>query len=702
MRALAVLLALAVLGGPAAWALQPEPDGRVCVENVVECWPDAPLGWLSEMLFGLVTNHTNNAWHPQQDGLFEVTRSVQKAVGGPGMAMMEADSIGLTVGGAQDVGNFRSNIENGYLPQATDITPEGLFSEYYFDTVEEPCDGLFCPSYSKAVTPDPLSNRYEVWLSVGLNSGLQVEDFERPDLDLVVVLDVSGSMSSSLDEYHYDGSGRAEFGSMTKMEAANRAVAGLTDNLGPDDRLGIVLFDDQTHVARPLLPMEGVDRKTLKENIMGIHPAGGTNMEGGMRAGTAQFFGGVPGWGQACGSSGEWCADSLDQIRCHCPEGHGCVAAEGWCLDSPENLTCVCTDPQGCPDAIHWCIRPGPWPADGRADRIIFLTDAMPNIGDTSEYGLLGMVKGNAADDIHTTFVGIGVDFNTELVDAITKVRGANYHSVHSPDEFNQRMVEEFDFMVTPLVYDLELTLESESWKIAGVYGSPDADEATGTLMSVNTLFPSNKTDGETRGGLVLMRLDGSCPGLGAEKQLREVLEVASACEFEDSCVADGMVGGCMEPINLTVSYVTGGESHVGVTSVEIFRDVDEAMSVAMAQFDKHREGGPGDGIYDNDGIRKGVLLSRYAELMQGWIVFQRAQAGGIYLHDPEDRLWPQPEWPQLGHWERASLGLAVSPPYGSMIERFGAHFAAEAAALGDPELEREAAILDGLAALGG
>ena len=48
-------------------------------------------------------------------------------------------------------------------------------------------------------------------------------------------------------------------------------------------------------------------------------------------------------------------------------------------------------------------------------NRIIFLTDAMPNIGDISSSGLLGMTEDNADSRIHTTFIGIGLDFNGRI-----------------------------------------------------------------------------------------------------------------------------------------------------------------------------------------------------------------------------------------------------------------------------------------------
>lgn len=48
--------------------------------------------------------------------------------------VVSKESIGLAVGGAKGIENFRKNIENNYLPLPTDITYEGLFYEYFFET----------------------------------------------------------------------------------------------------------------------------------------------------------------------------------------------------------------------------------------------------------------------------------------------------------------------------------------------------------------------------------------------------------------------------------------------------------------------------------------------------------------------------------------------------------------------------------------
>jgi ubiquitin len=53
------------------------------------------------------------------------------------MVLRLRGSIGVTVGGAQDIGNFRENILNGHLPLPSSLTVEGIFSEYYFDTGDD-------------------------------------------------------------------------------------------------------------------------------------------------------------------------------------------------------------------------------------------------------------------------------------------------------------------------------------------------------------------------------------------------------------------------------------------------------------------------------------------------------------------------------------------------------------------------------------
>ena len=520
--------------------------------------------------------------------------------------------LGMATGGAKDVTSFRDNVAEGYAPSPEALSVEGLFYDYYFETGEdrESEDALFYPTYSAAVSSDPLSGGTEQYLSVGLNSTLSTADFERKRLDLVVVLDVSGSMSSAFDEYYYDRHGvRREVdepGEGTKMGAAREALVALTRHLESDDRFGVVLYNNRAHTAKPLREVGRTDMDAIREHVRALEAGGGTDMSAGFR------------------------------------EAHELLAGES----------------DGGKDGDEGDANP-----TELERRIVFMTDAMPNLGETGEEGLVDLVGDAAADGIYTTFVGMGLDTNAELIDALSSTRGANHYFVHSAAEFERRLGEEFEYMVTPLVFDLSLDLVADGYEIEAVYGSPNADAATGEVMHVSTLFPSPTREGETRGGVVLLKLrkSGSDPRQpGSDPRL----ELVASWEERDG---------------------TEGRDAVAVT----FPD-DEPDA------------------FENTGVRKAVLLARYADLLRDW-------AAAVRSHESEARDEPPREKPdddadekvddwepmdsprELGEWEQESVPLVVPEEYADLFSAFREHLAAEAVAIGDADLERELDLLDDL-----
>jgi len=506
-------------------------------------------------------------------------------VGGSGGSVkspsVKPKSIGFSTGGAKDIDNFRENLKAEYLPLPESVTYEGLFYDYYFDLFAAgECKELFCPVYAKALSPDPFSGENEHYLSVGLDSG--ITDFKRPPINLVVVLDYSGSMGSNFNKYYYDGNGnRMHTDDMrSKMALANEAIVNITRHLGPDDRFGLVLYDNYAFVDIPIEPMKNFKRPALEKALLTTYPKGGTNMEAGITLGVEQFN------------------KALLNDRAY------------------EN-------------------------------RIIFITDAMPNRGATSESGLLGLGKKAAEKGIYTTFVGVGVDFNTQLVEAITKMQGANYYFIQSKEDFEKRMNAEFDFMVTPLVFDLNLFVESHGFEIETVYGSPEADLANGQLMQVKTLFPSAKSENAVKGGVVLLKL----------KKLSDSKD---------------------KELVLRVSY----KDRKGKTYFSHKR-------VALQETMPH---------YDSSGIRKAVLLSRYAGLLKNWMIDQRQQCNRI--PGPYD-YWrqgiPLPMY-RLGRWERRSCQIMPSEGYAKIFSYFEKYFEVEKGIIGDETLQQEVEILKELA----
>jgi len=509
----------------------------------------------------------------------------------PAPMTMKSKKIGLAVGGAKDTDNFIENIKRGYLPKIDALTYEGTYYQHYFDTgLRGECTSLFCPSYAKAVTRDIYTGDKYYYLSVGLNSGIDERDFKRKDLNLVVVLDISGSMGSQFDRYYYDKKKRSRSDSKSKIQIANESIVAMLEHLKADDRLGVVLFDNNAYPVKPLRKVAYTDMKAIKKHILALRDRGGTNWSAGYRAGLKYF----------------------DRIK-----------------------------------------------KKGYENRIIFITDAMPNSGELNKDRLFGMAKKASKRGIHTTFIGVGVDFNANLVEYVSKTKGANYYSVHSSKEFKKRMDKEFDYMVTPLVYDLELKLASRGYKIDAVYGSPQAALATGSIMKVNTLFPSASDGRRSKGGIILLRLKKT---------------------------------GNAEDIRLSVSYKdTRGKKYHNSQKVNFSRQrlLEE------------------NGYYDNKGIRKAILLAEYVTLMKNWIIDARAGCNDKveYLYQPPIRIMQRcmiyppvrPIYKKLKTWERRSCKLQVSQGYQKIFSLFRRHYTYEMKQLRDKSLNKELKVLNRL-----
>lgn len=496
--------------------------------------------------------------------------------------------LGFSTGGAKDINNFRENIKEGYFPISTDITYNGIFYDYTFDTSREQIENtedLFYPTYSCAKDKDPVSGEEEYYLSVGLNSNIKESDFKRKKLNLTILLDISGSMSSSFDKYYYDNLGETTLeDNKSKMQIANEAVNILIDRLEPEDRFGMVLFDDRAYLAKPMNLVSKTDMESIKGHILEIIAQGGTNFSSGYKKATELY-------------------NSFKTLN-----------------------------------------------SDEYENRIIVLTDAMPNYGTTTDEGLLSMVEENANNGIYTTFIGVGVDFNTELVNLIGSVRGANYYSVHNSEEFKTRMGEQFEYMVTPLVFDLNLKFDSESFEIEKVYGSDKEDALDGNLMEINTLFPSPTTDtGEVKGGITVLKL---------KKKLEDI----------------------PNNIRLTVSYKD--------------RNGKEFTNDQEIVFENKTED-----YYDNTGIRKAIALVRYVNTIKNWILYERTESPNFIILPNTgimDCDFTRDEIKvMLGRYERTSTPLSVSENYKKIFSDFKQYFSKEITELKDENLNQEIEILD-------
>jgi len=240
------------------------------------------------------------------------------------------------------------------------------------------------------------------------------------------------------------------------------------------------------------------------------------------------------------------------------------------------------------------------------------------------------------------------------LVEYVSKTKGANYFSVHSSSEFKKLLDKEFDYMVTPLVYDLVLKLDSHKYKIDAVYGSPDANMATGEIMKVNTLFPSTTEDNQTKGGIVLLKLK--------------------------------KVGEGSDDIKLKVSYSDVNGKKFSNSQIVKFN---------------HKKGE----YYDNSGIQKAILVSDFVTIMKNWLIDARAGCNDNVKWIMQDyvtimkrcMIFPpkRPIFPTVKTWERKSCKLKVSDGYKKLFEVFRKYYISQMQKLNDKSLQKELEILN-------
>ncbi len=92
-------------------------------------------------------------------------------------------------------------------------------------------------------------------------------DRTRQNVDLVVVLDRSGSMAGQ------------------KIDDARQAIIQMLRRLSPEDRLSLVVYDTAIQTLFPLTPMTEAQRRRFATLVEQVMPGGGTNLGGGLSAG---------------------------------------------------------------------------------------------------------------------------------------------------------------------------------------------------------------------------------------------------------------------------------------------------------------------------------------------------------------------------------------------------------------------------------
>ena len=102
----------------------------------------------------------------------------------------------------------------------------------------------------------------------------------------------------------------------------------------------------------------------------------------------------------------------------------------------------------------------------------MLFTDMHPNQGVRDGRSFVRILEEAADDGIGVSSFGVGIDFGADLANQVSQVRGGNYFHLETPEKIRRVFERDFDLMVTPLAYDLEISLLAPAgYEIVDAYG---------------------------------------------------------------------------------------------------------------------------------------------------------------------------------------------------------------------------------------
>ena len=176
------------------------------------------------------------------------------------------DGGNVGFGGAQDIGQFRSILDQGEIPGEETLDANGFFAEHYSELPPADCGQNLCVNPMLAVGRHWLDGRYQATAQLALTTPIDPATLPRRPLDMVIVVDRSGSM--------------AEDGRLDKVKDGLHL---LIDGLMPGDRLGLIQFDTTVQVLSRVT--DELDPVRLHDLVDALEPGAATNIHGGLLAG---------------------------------------------------------------------------------------------------------------------------------------------------------------------------------------------------------------------------------------------------------------------------------------------------------------------------------------------------------------------------------------------------------------------------------
>jgi len=397
---------------------------------------------------------------------------------------------------------------------------------------------------TKAV--DPVTGNIEDWIGVNFQScydDIGMQKCGRPPIELVLVLDISGSMS-----WGFDNSSWGNDPAKSKLTVAKRCIKAILAQLSASDSVGVVLFNQDSHTLIPLTSCAELDRADVAAKVDGIVTSGGTRLAQGFNSGVEMIAANTrvnkrrtaAAKGQATKAANAAAKASTAAAAASAKTTTSKKKSPKPAAKSKKALrTTVTKDANTAARLIDAAAAADAGPEITNR-RVMFLTDMESSQQDEDQVLGIAQAHANGSSACHTTVVGIGVDVSVGTVQTLSKIPGCRYFSVSSAQEFEETVASEFAYDVTPIAFNLECSL-MDGRTFAKGFGTSELNDLTPGTPSfrLSSEFPVlSSPSREASGAMYLFKLEpaatksASATGGGFGASLWNAASAATAAVF--------------------------------------------------------------------------------------------------------------------------------------------------------------------------
>ena len=168
-----------------------------------------------------------------------------------------------------------------------------------------------------------------------------------------------------------------------------------------------------------------------------------------------------------------------------------------------------------------------------RQNRVILLSDGLATSGITDDRSILEMSVENISEGIGLTTIGVGSDFNVELMRGLAERGAGNFYFLEDADAVAEVFVDEIDYFVTPLAlsvrvqvtageaYELGEVVGTRLWKAEGDSGEVFIPGVFVASRTSSTPDPNGRRGGGSALVIAMIPRQGAFDDLGQVARIR-------------------------------------------------------------------------------------------------------------------------------------------------------------------------------------